>query len=113
MRSGGIQRKKGLSESDRFIFRLALQCREWDVYGMMDKMPYSLYQKWVEYHNVEPFGSQFDNWLMAVPTSMFSQVHSKKPIHIKELMYKNKEEKRKEETKQFIHFLDTFEPKGR
>lgn len=108
---GGRRGKKGLNELERFIFRLALQCGEWDVYGMCEKMPYSLFRLWNEYHKLEPFGSRFDNWLMAVPANMFSQVHAKNPIKVKDLMYQDPEDKRKEDHTNFINFLESYEPR--
>lgn len=95
------------------MYRLALQLGVWDVDRLAEQMPYSALCKWEDYARIEPFGNPWDNWLMAVPATMFSQVHSKKGATPKmtDFMYEDAETKKQREAEQLMHFFDTFEPK--
>lgn len=80
---------------------------------MMEDMPSSLLDKWYDFHRLEPFGQQWQNWLMAVPLSNFVKVHSKKGTVVKasDYFYEDEQSKKDREQATFIKFLDTFEPK--
>lgn len=77
-------------------------------------MPASQFDSWIAYSKEEPFGNPWENWLMATPALMFAQVHSKRgetPM-LKDFFYESAEAKRERQQKEFIRFLETFEPQG-
>jgi hypothetical protein len=52
---------------------------------------------------------------MALPTSLYVQSHSKKGSQVKmnDFMYEDEQTRKQGEHKQFLHFLDSFEPKAK
>lgn len=66
---------------------------------MAEEIPSSVMDKWMDFYRLEPFGQQWENWLMAVPTSAFAQVHAKKGSIVKMNDYFYVDEQTKEEEK--------------
>lgn len=52
-------------------------------------MPVSLLNKWLDFYRLEPFGQEWENWLMARPAHMFAQVNSRKGsiVSVQDFMY--------------------------
>jgi len=76
-------------------------------------MPASVFDQWRAYYQAEPFGQPWENWLMAVPAHILATVHSKKGASpkMKDFFYEDPAVKKERQTKQFFHFLETYEPK--
>ena len=93
---------------------MALACGEWDVYALKEKMPVSLLTKWLDFYRLEPFGQEWENWLMARPTQLFASVHGKKGsrVSVKDFMYEDSESKRDREAEEFFLFMDGHEKKA-
>lgn len=78
-------------------------------------MPVSLMNKWLDFYRLEPFGQEWENWLMARPTHLFAQVHGKKgsKISVQDFMYEDSQSKRDREAEEFMSFLDAFDKKAK
>lgn len=80
---------------------------------MTNSMPSTLLDEWVEYARLEPFGHPWENWLMAIPAHMYASVKSKKGREpsLQSFYYEDSQSKKEREQSQFLHFLDSYEPK--
>ena len=70
------------------------------------------FSDWMTFAEEEPFGAEWDNWLMAIPSHMFASAHSKKgqAPEFRKFFYSGPEAKEKEKAtnaKRFISFLDS------
>lgn len=70
----------------------------------------------MDFYDREPFGKDWENWLMAVPLKYFADAHSKKGTNndISDFFYEDEQsqvERKERETAQLIDFFDTYKPK--
>lgn len=93
------------------LFRIALSCGEWNVYRLAEDMPSSLFDKWKAFHDYEPFGAEWENWLMARQSHLFAQAHTQrhKTPDFSSFFYKGeiaRAEERQAKTCELIDFFD-------
>lgn len=81
-------------------------------------MTSSEFSDWMTFAQEEPFGAEWENWLMAIPAHMFASAHSKKGSspEFKKFFYAGPEAKEKEKqanVKRFVSFLDSKAKNGK
>ncbi len=81
-------------------------------------MTSSEFSDWMAFAEEEPFGAEWENWLMAIPAHMFASAHSKKgqAPDFQKFFYAGPEAQQKQKTanaKQFISFLESKAKNGK
>ena len=78
-------------------------------------MPVSLLNKWLDFYRLEPFGQEWENWLMARPTHLFASVHGKKgsKIAIRDFMYEDTESAKDRQAEELMMFFDNVDKKAK
>ena len=92
-----------------------MACGEWDVYSLKEKMPVSLLNKWLDFYRLEPFGQEWENWLMARPTHLFAMANCKKgsKIAIKDFMYEDPQSTKERQAEELMMFFDNVNKKAK
>jgi len=68
-------------------------------------MSFSEVLEWNAYYNIEPFGSQRDNYHAAMTAHILANQNSKKPVHFSEFMYQDERSRREAQERRMIAAL--------
>ena len=74
--------------------------------GLRSKMPIRIFNQWLAYSKLEPFGQPWENYLMAVPAYQFGVASFEKPVDFKSYFYCDEERNKEAKLEEFFSFLD-------